>query len=797
MNSETAPIVSLIICVYNAETTLPQTLDSVLAQTFEPLEVLCVNDAATDGSLNVVKQYAGRDRRIRIIDLPKNKGLLAARKTGVLSSRGQYIMFLDDDDLLVPTACAELVEIITREKTDIVQFGAEVFFENGVDEAAKRNANSFFEIRHTGSVRGSDNIMDRCFCRNDFTWNVWNKIYRAELSRSVYQLVPDDAHITQGEDLFAFFIAATKANSLFITPTPYYRYRYGRGCSTRSGNSFATSFNRGFTYYCEIRRLRKYLKAENKKMTPIQEQALNVIEGLLYDDAYNSGSHRFRQLCSLARNIRGKYRKVVSIWKEYGFLFLLECIFKRIFMHVPREKSKSFSIEYAVIRGSDLFDAEMYRREHGVELQGMDPVSHYILVGAEKGYLPSLKFDDAKYKKFYVDLNPDVLGLYHYLRWGKNEGRHAFPVESILDHFYPAGFDTEGFGARKDKILVATHQLDYSGVPILSRMLAGIFAKDGNVAMISPEDGPLRDSCLKSGIPVIIDSDFYFDENRAVFYRQEGFVFCMFTTLGIVTTYLRTAPYIPSAIWINENAVADSLPKAVRDKIKSSQSVFATSKITTGCVGTYVDHVRFLPYPVRDMGKHAKTSVPVKFRFGVFGVYDKRKGQDIAIEAFKSMPDELRRKAELLLIGDSFNEEYSEGLKNAAAGEDGIKFIDAQRDATLYHRMYEDDIDVQICPSRTDPMPLVVFDGMMHGCPVILSDKVGQVEFIKDGDGGYIFASEDAGALSQCMTRMVSMPERFPEMSRKARQIFLDHCDPQKAEKTIREIIREITMGNP
>ena len=269
----------------------------------------------------------------------------------------------------------------------------------------------------------------------------------------------------------------------------------------------------------------------------------------------------------------------------------------------------------------------------------------------------------------------------------------------------------------------------------------------------------------------------------------------MFTTLGIVTTYLRTAPLLPSAIWINENATADCLPQVVRDRIKSSQTVFATSKLTTECVKTYVDRVRFLPYPIRDMGNRAKSSVPTKIRFGVFGYYDERKGQDIAIEAFRSLPDEFRRKAELLLIGDSFNAEYHERLKTAAIEEDGIKFVPAQHDMMLYHRLYEDEIDVQICPSRSDPMPLVVFDGMMHGCPVILSDKVGQVEFIKDGEGGFVFASEDIAALSQCMMEIMTKPERFPEMSRKSRQIFLDNCDLQKAEKTIREIINEITTG--
>lgn len=500
----------------------------------------------------------------------------------------------------------------------------------------------------------------------------------------------------------------------------------------------------------------------------------------------------YRWSAAFLRDARTKCRRARSIQKEKGTVFLGKRIVMKIFFGWA-EKRKRFAEMYDTIRNSDLFDAEMYRRDHGEELNGKDPVAHYLLSGAKKGYLPSAGFDGTKYKKFYLDLGPNIPALYHYLKWGKNEGRFVFPAGDMQQYYYPEGFDIERFKSRKDKILIAPHQIDFSGVPILSRMMAGIFAKEGNVAIISPVDGPLRASCVKDGIPVYIDSNFFIDEDRMRFYRQNGFVFCMFTTIIVVSSFLRAKEIIPSAIWINENVDADYLPKEVRERIKYSPAVFAMSKITASLVKTYVDRVRFLPYPIRDMGTGTKTSVPQKFRFGIFGVYDKRKGQDIAIRAFNSLPDEFKRKAELLLIGAPMTEDYYEELKAAVGEETGIKFVPAQQDMMLYHRIYDEDIDVQICPSRTDPMPLVVFDGMMHGCPVILSDKVGQMEFIKDGESGFVFASEDDGALSQCMMKIMSMPDRFPEMSRRSRQIFLDNCSLQKAEKTICEIIREFT----
>lgn len=90
---------SVIIPVYNVEPYLAQCLDSVLAQDFADWEAICVNDGSTDGSGEILEQYAARDKRIRVITQP-NGGLSAARNTGLDHASGDYILFLDSDDWL-------------------------------------------------------------------------------------------------------------------------------------------------------------------------------------------------------------------------------------------------------------------------------------------------------------------------------------------------------------------------------------------------------------------------------------------------------------------------------------------------------------------------------------------------------------------------------------------------------------------------------------------------------------------------------------------------------------------------
>lgn len=92
-------MLSIIIPVYNAEKFLHFSVDSIISQTYTNYELLLVNDGSTDLSLELCKEYAKKDRRIKVFD-KRNGGANSARKVGVEVSCGDYIMFLDSDDRL-------------------------------------------------------------------------------------------------------------------------------------------------------------------------------------------------------------------------------------------------------------------------------------------------------------------------------------------------------------------------------------------------------------------------------------------------------------------------------------------------------------------------------------------------------------------------------------------------------------------------------------------------------------------------------------------------------------------------
>ena len=92
--------VSVIIPVYNTEKFLRKCLDSVCNQTLQDIEIICINDCSTDGSLEILREYAGKDNRIKLIELFENGGAAKARNIGIDIAHGEYIGFVDSDDFV-------------------------------------------------------------------------------------------------------------------------------------------------------------------------------------------------------------------------------------------------------------------------------------------------------------------------------------------------------------------------------------------------------------------------------------------------------------------------------------------------------------------------------------------------------------------------------------------------------------------------------------------------------------------------------------------------------------------------
>ncbi|MEL7567684.1 MAG: glycosyltransferase, partial [Dehalobacterium sp.] len=131
--------ISIIIPVYNSETFICQTLDSVLAQTLYDIEIICINDGSSDSSLDILLEYAKQDHRITVIS-QINKGLSSARNAGLEIARGEYVYFLDSDDMLEPNSLEELYMLAHERDVDVLYFDGKPFYES---EELKKKYSSY------------------------------------------------------------------------------------------------------------------------------------------------------------------------------------------------------------------------------------------------------------------------------------------------------------------------------------------------------------------------------------------------------------------------------------------------------------------------------------------------------------------------------------------------------------------------------------------------------------------------------------------------------------------------------
>lgn len=161
------PKISVIIPVYNVERYLTRCLDSIAGQTLREIEIICVDDESPDGSLGILRDYASREPRMRVIS-QKNKRQGGARNTGFDAARGEWVAFIDSDDWVAPGYFEKLLGAATRHAADIACTNVE----------KQRGSRRKWNVHYTKEevFCGLQEKFDACHCPPNF--NTTNKLYR-------------------------------------------------------------------------------------------------------------------------------------------------------------------------------------------------------------------------------------------------------------------------------------------------------------------------------------------------------------------------------------------------------------------------------------------------------------------------------------------------------------------------------------------------------------------------------------------------------------------------------------------
>ena len=205
---------SVIIPVYNVEKYLGECLDSILGQTLKDIEVLCVDDGSTDGSARILGEYAARDARVKLFASP-HVGAFRAREVGVKAATGEFMYFMDADDLLDGGAFEELCALADRERLDQVVFSSSVI----CDEA------------HAHSRRGLVKAFARYYAiPSDVCGKIMSgmELMSALLERDSFHVSPPLRIIRTSvirDNEYGFPDAQTRADNYFTPISLYYSRR--------------------------------------------------------------------------------------------------------------------------------------------------------------------------------------------------------------------------------------------------------------------------------------------------------------------------------------------------------------------------------------------------------------------------------------------------------------------------------------------------------------------------------------------------------------------------------------------
>ena len=217
---------SVIIPVYNVERYLAQCLNSIIKQKYKNLEIICINDGSKDNSLKILRNYEKKDNRIKVYD-QTNHGVSYSRNKGIELSTGEYITFVDSDDMVNLDAYAKSMKNIIETDSDIVCYDIKMKRRKKIRRRKKRKN----KMRRKIYVNDNINAMrDRTIYPS-----ICNKIFRRKLINDYNIRFKKELYFGE-DDLFRLMSFAV-AKKISLLPNVFYIYRRRRGSTSTKMNS--------------------------------------------------------------------------------------------------------------------------------------------------------------------------------------------------------------------------------------------------------------------------------------------------------------------------------------------------------------------------------------------------------------------------------------------------------------------------------------------------------------------------------------------------------------------------------
>lgn len=213
-------LVSVIIPAYNIEKYISRCLDSIIAQTYNNLEIIVVDDGSKDQTAEILDDYQKRDSRIIVIH-KENGGVSSARNQGLDIAKGDYIGFVDGDDLIKPNMYEVLVKLLEEENADIAHCGYQMVFPDRVD---------YYYNTGRRKIQTTQEGLKDLLSGKMIEPALYNKLYRKELFNNIRL----DEKIRINEDLEANYHLFKKSKKSIYYDLPLYHYMIRNSSATKT-----------------------------------------------------------------------------------------------------------------------------------------------------------------------------------------------------------------------------------------------------------------------------------------------------------------------------------------------------------------------------------------------------------------------------------------------------------------------------------------------------------------------------------------------------------------------------------
>ena len=437
------PKVSIIIPIFTVEMYLRECLNSVVNQTLQDIEIICVDDGSTDGSLSILEEYGRKDKRIKIISKP-NAGYGHSMNVGMDAATGEYIGIVEPDDYVALDMYGSLYIEAIEHDVDFIK--ADSYRFDGSRTRSRKNLTNN-QSYYNRLVNPQEDLEPF-----KFMMNTWTGIYKRDFLEK-YNIRHNETPGASFQDNGFYFQTFCRATKTYFLNKAFYWKRLDNPNSSVNdrGKVFAMSveydyirdflednpeLKKKFIYIYQLKRFHNY-RFNLRRISPEfyeeflekfhEDYVLAAKNNELDKKSFTDNEWDFLQL--LIKDPTDVY----ELYYKKDDLTLEKSRFNQIltFAYVSKKEKLNPKNIYMIykamelIKSLNLFDEGYYLTENPhIRKSYMDPLVHYIYHGWNENRIPSVNFDGNYYLNRYLDVKKSsVSPLVHYVLHGKNEGR--------------------------------------------------------------------------------------------------------------------------------------------------------------------------------------------------------------------------------------------------------------------------------------------------------------------------------------------------------------------------------------